>query len=86
MKDGPSDDESVSPAKRIAARHIVELVKGGRTGREIMASVFDRTEGRPSQSLQISGSLAADPAAEVTADTLAKIRVAASGNDSDTEV
>jgi len=81
--DAPSDDESISPAKKIAARHITELVKGGRVGREIMHLIFDRTEGRPQQSLQVSGSLAADPAAEVTADTLAKIRVAASGNGSE---
>ena len=52
--DAPSDDESVSPAKKIAARQIVEMAKGGRTGREIMALVFDRTEGRAPQSLNLT--------------------------------
>ena len=42
----PDDDPDVSTAKRIAARHILEMEAGGRTGRELAALIFDRTEGK----------------------------------------
>ena len=53
--DAPADDKKVSPAKRIAARHILEMTKGGRTGREVSALVYDRTEGKAPQSVNLTG-------------------------------
>ena len=50
----PADDPDVSPAKRIAARHIIEMAKGGRTGAEISRMVFDRTEGKAPQQLHMT--------------------------------
>jgi len=70
-------DRTVSTARRIAARQIIEAVKGGRRGLEALSMIFDRTEGRPSQSVLVSGSLVADPAAAITQETLATIRAAA---------
>ncbi len=55
IRAAPKDDPKVSPAKRIAATHICEMVRGGRTGREISALVFDRTEGRAPQQLHMTG-------------------------------
>jgi len=55
ITNAPADDPKVSPAKRIAARHIIEMAKGGRTGREITALVFDRTEGKAPQQLHMTG-------------------------------
>ena len=45
----------MSPAKKIAAQHLVEMARGGRTGREITALVFDRTEGKAPQNLNLTG-------------------------------
>ena len=75
-----NNDPNISPAKRIAARHIIEAVEGGSRGIEVVKLIFDRTEGKPAQSIHMSGSLVADPAAEVTRDTLSKIREAANGS------
>ncbi len=44
--DAADDDANVTPLKRIAARHLLEMGAGGRTGREISSLMFDRTEGR----------------------------------------
>jgi len=55
ITNAPADDTEVSPAKRIAARHIVEMAKGGRTGAEISRMVFDRTEGKAPQHVSVSG-------------------------------
>ena len=49
------DSKQVSPAKRIAAKHILEMMAGGRTGREVSSLVFDRTEGKAPQSISIEG-------------------------------
>ena len=54
IADAADDDPMVSPAKRIAARHLLEMARGGRTGREITALVFDRTEGKAPQSLNLT--------------------------------
>ena len=51
----PLEDTKVSPAKRIAARHIIEMAQGGRTGREITALVFERTDGKAPQHFSVSG-------------------------------
>ena len=53
IADAPDGDAKVSPAKRIAARHVIEMAAGGRTGREVSAMLFDRTEGRPSQHISV---------------------------------
>ena len=79
IAEAENDDPDVSPTKRIAARSILDMIKGGRTGREALAQLFDRTEGRPSQSVNINATLGADPAAEITAATLDRIRAATSG-------
>jgi len=86
ITEAPNDDKKVSNAKRIAARQIIEAVKGGRSGFEALSMIFDRTEGRPSQSVLVSGSLVADPAAEITAETLEKIRTAAIDNGANSDV
>jgi len=52
--DAPDDDPAVSPAKRIAARHILEMEAGGRTGRELTALMFDRTEGKAAAYLTLT--------------------------------
>ncbi len=51
--DAPDDDKKVSPMKRAAARHLIEMGTGGRTGREVSAMMFDRVEGRPSQHISV---------------------------------
>ena len=55
IADAKDDDKNISAAKRIAARHILEMMGGGRTGREVSAMIFDRTEGKPQQSVHLSG-------------------------------
>ena len=78
--DAPGDDKSVSQAKRIAARHHIEMAKGGRLGREVLSLLYDRTEGRAPLTIDFGSHLTIDPAAKITADTLAKIRLAGEGN------
>ena len=51
----PDDDLTVSPTKRIAAQNYVEMWRGGRTGREVQSMVMDRLEGKPPQSLSLTG-------------------------------
>ncbi len=53
--DAPDDDPKVSSAKKIAAQHLVEMARGGRYGREITALVFDRTEGKAPQNVNLTG-------------------------------
>ncbi len=84
--EAPNDDTTVSTARRIAARGIIESVKGGRRGFEALTMIFDRTEGRPGQHVSLSGQLTADPAADITEETLLKIRKAASHDNADTDV
>ena len=83
LAEAKNDDKTISPAKRIAARMITEMVNGGRQGREVLALLFDRSEGRPSQNVNLSGLGAPDPSLEITEATLASIRQAAAGNGQD---
>ena len=77
IREATDDDRTVPAAKRIAAAMIIDALKGGRRAIEVTALIFDRTEGRPSQSLNLSGSLGVDPAREITEQTLERIRAAA---------
>ena len=72
------DDANVSITKRVAAQNWIDMAKGGRDGRDMLSLLFDRTEGRPNQSVALTGSLTANPAAEITNETLARIREASS--------
>ena len=77
IREAKDDDRTVPPAKRIAAAMIIDALKGGRRAIEVTGLIFDRTEGRPSQSLNLSGNLGVDPAREITEQTLERIRAAA---------
>ena len=50
---------------------------GRRLGREVLALLYDRTEGRAPLNIDFSERLVADPAAEITAACLAKLQAAA---------
>ncbi len=77
IAEAAADDRTMPPAKRAAARMVLELVKGGRAAREVAALIFDRTEGRRAQSINLSAQLGVDPAREITEQTLDRIRSAA---------
>ena len=78
IREAPDDDPKVSTAKRIAAAMIIDALKGGRRAIEVTALIFDRTEGRPAQTVNLSGNLGMDPSVEITQQTLERIRAAAS--------
>ncbi len=77
IREAKDDDRTVPSAKRIAAAMIIDALKGGRKAIEVTSLIFDRTEGRPSQSVNLSGSLGMDPSVEITQQTLERIRAAA---------
>ena len=78
IAEAEDNDETVPATKRIAARQIIEAIKGGREGREIVSMIFDRTEGRPGQDLHVTTGI--DPCVEITEATLAKIQAAATSD------
>ena len=86
ITEASKDDPKISNAQRIAARSIIEAIEGGNRGTAALNLMLDRLEGKPQQSVSVSGSLAGDPAAEVTADTLQQIRAAAGGNGAEANV
>ena len=62
--DDPKDDKTVTLAQRLAARQICEALKGGTKGGAALQTILDRTLGKPTTTVAISGSLSADPARE----------------------
>ena len=77
IREAEDDDRTVPAAKRIAAAMIIDALKGGRRAIEVTGMLFDREEGRPSQSLNVSAQLSANPAREITEQTLQRNRAAA---------
>lgn len=77
IADAPDDDKKIPVMKRAAAQVLVDICKGGKDAREALTLLLDRTEGRPSQNVNISADTTADPALELTEDTLAQIQAAA---------
>jgi hypothetical protein len=71
-------DKQAAPMKRTAAARLVEMYGEGRQGREACDMILDRLEGKPAQAVHVTGAMATDPALEVTQETLARIRDAAS--------
>ena len=78
IAEAPEDSKKFSATKRAAARQLIEIAtKYGKDAREALSLILDRTEGRPAQSIHMHGHLTADPAVELTEDTLQRIRQAA---------
>ena len=63
----------------VSAKRVFSVSRSPLAGLSVANLIFDRTEGRPSQSVNLSGQLAADPALEITQQTLDLIRRAGAG-------
>ena len=55
ITEAPNDDPKISTARRIAAKQIIEAVKGGRHGLDVIQAIFDRTEGKAPMRLSLTG-------------------------------